>query len=136
MDKELIDMILDHMDKGFLENIIDMFKHDETLYPVLILMLRDERMRVRIGATALVEELVKDSPGPFVRLIPELGELLGDPNPTVRGDAANILGIIRHHDALTYLTDAQNDADFSVREIVKDAIEEISRLPQSVQQND
>lgn len=62
----MTDMILDHMDKGFLENIIDMFKKDETLYPVLISMLRDERMRVRIGATALVEELMKNLQTPFI----------------------------------------------------------------------
>lgn len=127
MDKELTDMILDYMDKGFLENILDMFKHDETLYPVLIPMLRDERMRVKIGATALAEELIKFTQAPLEKLIPELVGLLHDPNPTIRGDAANVLGIIRHKDALPYLQQAASDPDRSVSAIVREAIQEIDR---------
>jgi HEAT repeat protein len=128
MDAELTDMILDHMDKGFLENIIDMFKKDEALYPVLIPMLRDERLRVKIGATALVEELVKNSQASFVRLIPELGGLLLDIDPTVRGDAANVLGIIGHSDALPFLKKMTSDPDRQVKDIVREAIQEINYL--------
>ena len=30
-EEELKTMVLDYMDNGYLENIIDMFKHDESL---------------------------------------------------------------------------------------------------------
>src|SRR5208337_4401008 len=91
---ELRSMVLDYMEKGFLENIIDMLRHDQSLYPLIIDMIRDDRMRVRLGATALVEEIVLNNPvlpDPIIQLIPSIAKLLLDNNPTVRGDAANLL---------------------------------------------
>lgn len=129
MDNELKTMVLDYMEKGFLENIIDMFRHDESLFPLIIDMMKDERVRVRLGATALVEELVKLKPEPIVRMIPDIAALLKDENPTVRGDGANLLDIIKHQDALPFLLTAENDTDSNVREIVKDAIQNIQPLP-------
>ncbi len=134
MDDELKAMVLDHMEKGFLENIIDMFRHDESLFPLIIDMLRDERMRVRLGGTALVEELIKFKPEPLVRLIPDITAFLKDENSTIRGDGANILGIIGHKDALPFLAEVENDADRDVREIAREAIRNIRELkPSSLQ---
>jgi HEAT repeat protein len=127
-NNELRTMILDHMERGFLENIIDMFKHDESLYPLIIDMIKDERVRVRLGATALVEELARFKQKPLVDIVPEIGLLLSDPNPTVRGDSANLLGIIRHANALPFLITIENDENDSVRQIVREAIQDI-RLP-------
>lgn len=124
-DDELKVIVPEHMDRGFLENIIDMFRHHDDLYPLIINMIKDERMRVRLGVTALVEELIKDSPDPLVKIIPDIGRLMKDPDSTVRGDAANILGIIRHKDALPYLQDADNDPDVDVRGIVREAMKDI-----------
>ncbi len=118
-------MVLDYMEKGFLENIIDMLRHDESLYPIVIDMIRDDRMRVRLGATALVEEMVQNNPslpGPIIQLIPSIAKLLQDKSPTVRGDAANLLDIIGHRDALPFLLEALDDENLSVREIVEEAI--------------
>lgn len=125
IDGELKTMVLDYMEKGFLENIIDMFKHDEGLFPLIIDMIKDERVRVRLGATALVEDLIKNKPEPLIRMIPTIAELLKDENPTVRGDGANLLDIINHKDAVPFLLNAQNDTDANVREIVRDAIQNI-----------
>jgi len=122
IDAELKTMILDYMEKGFLENIIDMFKHDESLFPLIIDMIKDERVRVRLGATALAEELIKQKPEPLIRLIPDIAELLKDKNPTVRGDGAYLLSAIHHKDALSFLLNAENDSDSNVREIVREAI--------------
>lgn len=125
---ELKAMVLDHMEKGFLENIIDMFKHDESLYPLVVDMVRDERMRVRLGAIALVEDLVQERKPLFVPLIPGIASLLQDPSPTVRGDGAYILSLLRHREALPYLLEAQQDPDDTVREIIEDAIRDIRSL--------
>lgn len=125
-DDELKTMVLDYMDKGFLENIIDMFKHDETLFPLIIDMISDERVRVRLGAAALVEELVRTDREPFVRLVPAIAKLLDDTNPTLRGDAAYLLGLIRHADALPYLLKARQDDNVFAREIIRDAIHDIT----------
>jgi len=39
-------MIADFMQKGFLENMIDMFKHDTSLYSITGDLLRDERRKL------------------------------------------------------------------------------------------
>lgn len=129
MDNELKAMVLDYMEKGFLENIIDMFRRDENLYPLIADMIRDERMRVRLGATALVEELIRLEPDSRAMLIPDITELLKDEDPIVRGDGANLLDIIKHRDALPFLLLAENDGDANVREIVREAINNIQPLP-------
>src|SRR5512143_5044 len=123
---ELKTMVLDYMAEGYLENIIDMFKHDESLYPLVVDMISDERVRVRLGGAALVEELIKTDRGPFVKIIPEIAKLLDDTNPTLRGDAAYLLGLIRHADALPYLLKVQNDDNVFAREIIVDAIHDIT----------
>ncbi len=123
---ELKTMVLDYMAEGYLENIIDMFKHDETLYPLVIDMISDERVRVRLGGAALVEELVKIDRVPLIRIIPDIARLLEDSNPTLRGDAAYLLGLIRHADAIPYLLKAKDDDNVFAREIIVDAIHDIT----------
>ncbi len=122
---ELKTMVLDYMAEGYLENIIDMFKHDESLYPLVVDMISDERVRVRLGGAALVEELVKIDSVPFVRIIPDIARLLEDSNPTLRGDAAYLLGLIRHADAIPYLLKAKDDDNVFAREIIVEAIHDI-----------
>ena len=82
-----IKMIADYMEKGFLENIIDMFKHDPEYCTYLGTMLGDERMGVRIGTFALVETLVDVENNNLPASIPGIASLLSDPNVTIRGDA-------------------------------------------------
>jgi HEAT repeat protein len=127
-EQELKKMILEYMDKGFLENIIDMFKHDESLFSLIIDMIKDERVRVRLGATALVEELTRSKLEPLIRMIPEIAALLKDENPTIRGDGAYLLEIIGSKEALPYLISAIDDEDPSVREGIKEAIKRIEEI--------
>ncbi len=121
----MLKLIADHMENGFLDNIVDMFKHDKTLYSHLGDLLGDERSRVRIGTVALVETLHTEDKSNVVAAIPGIAKLLKDPNPTIRGDAAYLLGIIGHKDALLFLEEASSDENEAVRETVKEAIEEI-----------
>ncbi|HWR57526.1 MAG TPA: HEAT repeat domain-containing protein [Thermodesulfovibrionales bacterium] len=118
-------MIADYMEKGFLENIIDMFKHDKGLYPLIGGLMTDERTRVRLGMTSLVETLVKEDPDNISRAVLPIAELMKEENPTIRGDAAYLLGIIGHRDALPHLENALDDENPQVREIVRESIEEI-----------
>ena len=120
-------MIADYMEKGFLENIIDMFRHDSRLYLLVGDLMKDERMRVRLGISALVETLAKEDPDNVVRSIPGIATLLKDDNPTMRGDAAYLLGMTGNRAALPFLSAASDDGNDSVREIVKEAIEEINK---------
>jgi HEAT repeat protein len=120
-------MIADYMEKGFLENIIDMFKHDVTLYAYIADLLKDERIVVRIGILALIETLKTEDPENISKGMPSVIPLLKDQNPVVKGDAAYLLGIIGHVDAIPFLEEIIKDEDANVRIIAKEAIEEIGR---------
>ncbi len=124
---DMTSMIADYMEKGFLENIIDMFKHDRTLYPLIGNLMTDERMRVRLGVTALVETLAKEDTGNIPGSIDSIAELLKESNPNTRGDAAYLLGIIGHSAAIPLLEDVLLDDNVHVREIARESIEEIRK---------
>ncbi len=113
------------MENGFLENIIDMLRHDKKLFAFIGDMLEDERSRVRIGAVALVETFVTEDFNSILSAVPGIAKVLKNPNPTIRGDAAYLLGIIGHRDALPFLNEAVNDEHELVRETVVEAIETI-----------
>ncbi len=119
-------MIADYMEGGYLDNIVDMFRHDKSLYSLIGTLLGDERSRVRIGTVALVEALKPEGVDNILQAIPGVAELLKGENATIRGDAAYLLGIIGHQDALPFLRDACNDEDELVQETAEEAIEVIT----------
>lgn len=123
---ELRQMIADYMENGFLENIIDMFKHDNSLYAFIGELMADERVRVRLGISALVETLKKEDPENIDRSVPDILPQLKNPEPVVRGDAAYLLGIIGHKESISLLEEtANNDTNKEVRLIAKEAVEDI-----------
>jgi HEAT repeat protein len=129
---DLKTMLADYMENGLLDNIIDMFKHDQSLYAYIGDLITDERIRVRIGATALVESLRKEDPENVKKAIPHLLPLLKAEAPVIRGDAAYLLGVIGNRDVVPFLNEIINDADTNVRVIAEEAIEDIaadSKLP-------
>jgi hypothetical protein len=124
-DNGMLTMIADHMEKGFLENIIDMFKHDRRLYPIVPAMMSDERSRVRIGTVVLIETLRDEHREEMAGLIPGIGQLLKHETPAIRADAAHLLSIIGHRDALPYLREAEHDDIEPVRQVILESIQEI-----------
>jgi len=129
---DLKTMLADYMENGLLDNIIDMFKYDHSLYAYIGDLIADERIRVRIGATALVESLRKEDPENVHKAIPHLLPLLKAEAPVIRGDAAYLLGVIGKRDVVPFLNEIINDADTNVRMIAEEAIEDIaanSKLP-------
>jgi hypothetical protein len=127
----MVKMITDYMEGGFLDNIISMFRQDKNLYPLIGDMLGDERGRVRLGTIALVETLMPDNLNMILSSIPGIANLLKNPNPTIRGDAAHLLGIIGHKDALTPLLEASEDKHEMVREAVRESIDIINGVSAS-----
>jgi hypothetical protein len=124
-DDELRVLLIEHMGKGFLENIIAMMKQDRSMVRFLPDMLGDEAIAVRLGATALVEELVKDHRHVLAGAVPGVIALLAHESPTVRGDAANVLGIIGDRSARESIVRLLEDRTAAVREIAREALEEI-----------
>jgi hypothetical protein len=120
-----IKMIAEHMETGFLENIIDLFKHDKSYYPYIGNLMGDERGQVRIGTFALVETMMDEDFEHIVSAIPGIAKLLKDKNPTIRGDAAHLLGVIGHKNALPFLSAIPDEKNALVRKAIEEAIEEI-----------
>lgn len=115
-------MLADYMESGFLENIIDMVKHDRKLFDVLGHLISDERGRVRLGTVALFEEMRVQYPDEIAKAIPAIAAGLKSPNPTVRADAAYLLGIIGNSIAVPYLSETLKDGNSLVRDVAGDSI--------------
>jgi hypothetical protein len=128
-DIEMRDMLIEYMGNGFLENIIAMFKQDSSLYRFIPDMLGDENLRVRLGATALVEELVVEHRKELSAAVPGTVRLLTQESPTIRGDAASVLGIIKDASAIEALRICLHDSHPGVREVARDALDAIAGYP-------
>ncbi len=122
-DIEMRAMLIEYMGNGFLENIIALLKQDDSLYRFIPDMLGDENLRVRLGATALVEELIVEHRKELMAAVPGIIELLKHESPTMRGDAASVLGIIKDASAIDALRRCLHDDHPGVREIARDALE-------------
>jgi HEAT repeat protein len=124
-DNEMRSLLVDYMGRGFLDNIIALFRQDESLYRFTADLLGNDNIRVRLGATALVEELAGERRNEFRAAVPGLVALLGHDNPTIRGDAAFVLGIIGDGEAKQALQESLKDSHAGVREAAREALEEI-----------
>lgn len=118
-------MLADYMENGLLDNIIDMFKYDATLYDLIPALIRDERLRVRIGTIALLESLAKEDPNNIDKAIRSITPLLKDNNPLVAGDVAYILGMIANKETIPFLEEIMNSEDPNVKTIAEEAIQDI-----------
>ncbi|NWF75853.1 MAG: HEAT repeat domain-containing protein [Nitrospirae bacterium] len=125
---DLKTMIADYMEGGYLDNIIDMFKHDPSLYVFVGELLTDERMRVRIGTAALIETLKSEDPVNVKKAINSLIPLLENESPVVRGDVAYVLGIIGDKDTMHLLEKLKEDEDENVKTIAQESIDEIKKI--------
>jgi HEAT repeat protein len=124
-DYEMKEMLIEYMGKGFLDNIIALFKQDPLLHRFVPDMIGNENIRVRLGATALVEELAELHRDQVKAAVPGLIALLKHENPTIRGDAAFVLGVIRDGSAREALTVSLKDSHPGVREAARDALSEL-----------
>ncbi len=122
---DLKTMIADYLENGFLENIIDMFKYDKSLYAYIGDLMQDERMRVRLGVSALIETLQREDSVNVIQAIPSILPLLKNQNPMIRGDAAYLLGIIGQQDTIPFPHETMIDENTDVRIIAQEAIEDI-----------
>ncbi len=102
-----------------------MFRHDSSLYRFVGELIQDERVRVRIGITAMMEELRSLDSCNLPAAVPVLLPLLDHDKAVVRGDVANILGLIGDKSLLPALENMLDDEDPDVRIIAGEAIGEI-----------
>ncbi len=126
-DNSDIKMIADYMENGFLDNIIDMFSHDKSLFKILGSLMADERNRVRLGAIALIEALKPQYNEEIIKTIPDIAKNLKSQDAIARADAVYLLEVIGHESAISYLKELLNDENPLVKEITQDAIMELSK---------
>lgn len=120
--EELLKTIADFLEMGHAENVVALFKKDTTMYSLSGDLLRDERFSVRLGTAVLFEELTQLRPQEVKLALPSLLPLLKEPDPFLRGEAANIIGIINAEEGLAHLRDLQDDPNSQVAEIVTDIL--------------
>ena len=126
-DTEMRDMLVEYMGKGFLENIMALFKQEPGLARFIPDMISQENVGVRLGTTALVEELASEHAAILRHAAPGLITLLSNGNPTIRGDAASLLGTIGDASARDPLSALLEDGNAAVREVARIALEELEQ---------
>ena len=119
-DQELRQVMADFLEMGHVENIMAMVRQDPSLYRLTGDLLRDERFMVRMGVAVLFEAMREERPDEVPLAIPSLVPLLTEPTPWIRGEAANILGLIGTPAALALLEPLRHDPEPQIREIVAD----------------
>lgn len=123
---DMVTVIADFLEMGLVENIVAMFKQDRTYYSLTGKLIQDERFMVRVGVAVLFEELKAVRPDEITLALPVLLPLLTCQTAYVRGEAANLLGIVGTEEALEAMTPLANDSDPQVREIVADILADTS----------
>lgn len=119
-------MLFDYLDNGYLESLIIFFEHEPEQLKLIPKMLSDERIRLKVGAFAILEELKEKNRELLKSIVPNLAELLKSPSKNVRGDAAYALEIIGDASAKPALIEAlSREEDSQVKEFLEDALRSI-----------
>ena len=123
-DSELLKVIADFLEMGYVENIVAMFKQDNRYYQWVGELLEDERFAVRLGVSILFEYLIEDRPNEVSLALPSLTSALQHETALVRGEAASVLAIIATNDAIALVRMVKNDPDAQVAAIAQDILTE------------
>ncbi len=122
-DDELLTVIADFLDMGFVENIVAMFRQETRYYRWIDRLLADERFAVRLGVSVLFEYLVQERPQEVGLALPSLVAALDSDLARVRGEAVSVLGIIGTDEALAHVRAMVNDPDPQVAEVARDILD-------------
>jgi len=118
--------VAEFLGKGLLDVLVDLFKSDPALYGLLGELLADQQLGVRLGASALVEDLAVSDPDRRPLAAAALAPLLAGADPVRRGDAAWLLGFVGGAAELAALESlAEQDPNADVREAAAEAAEKI-----------
>jgi hypothetical protein len=121
-DEALLQVIVDFLAMGHVDNIVAMFRQEPRYFAWTGRLLTDERFAVRLGVSVLFEHLAGLCPERLSLAVPGLVEQLGHPVEWVRGEAASVLAIVGTEAALAALPPLLDDRSPQVREIVRDIL--------------
>jgi len=118
--------VADFLGQGLLDVLVDLFKSDPAHYALLGELLASPDMGVRLGVSALVEELAAADPARRPLATAALAPLLSADDPVRRGDSAYLLGFAGGAAELPALDAlAAGDPNADVREAAAEAAERI-----------
>jgi hypothetical protein len=106
-EKELIEWLIrldsnDYLDRLYRNHLMEkrmdeawkrLLHHPQDL-PIIAGLIRDEAFSIKLGAMALLEQVVDEAPLLHEALFQALGPLLEDPSDLVVGDGAYLLGLL------------------------------------------
>lgn len=119
-------MLFDYLENGYLENIITFFEHEPSQLSLIPKILADERLRLKVGALAIIEELKNKNFKELSNITPLLVELLKSPEKNIRADAAFALELISDLNAKPALIEAlKKEQDPQVKELIEDALKRL-----------
>ena len=121
-DEELLKVIADFLEMGYVENIVAMFKQDPRYYGWVGTLLEDERFAVRLGVSVLFEYLVEDCQDQLHLAIPSLATALRHKTSWVRGEAISVLAIIDSTEAIDLIQTMAEDPAPEVKALVLDIL--------------
>ena len=118
----LKDYFFEMLKSGRRRKVEDMIRADPQRSVALVDLMREPEasMAIRLGIGAVLEEFQGSAIA--APMVPKLADMLHDPEPRNRADAAHFLSLIGDGEALKLLRDCLNDPDPEVREIAYDAL--------------
>lgn len=118
----LKDYFFEMLKSGHRGKVEDMIRADPQRSIALVDLMRDPEasMAIRLGIGAVLEEFQGSAIA--APMTPKLADMLHDPEPRNRADAAHFLSLIGDGEALKILRDCLNHPDPEVREIAYDAL--------------
>lgn len=123
--KEFTELLSSDLENGDIEKVVSLFQYNQDLYETLDRLLVGGNMFVRLGVNMLLEDLKEIKPGDIHLALAKLIPLLSHENPTIRGDAADMIGNVGSADHIELLTPLLNDEHSQVREVAGEAIENL-----------
>lgn len=121
-DAELLKVIKDFLDMGYVDNIVAMFDRDSRYFSWTGNILDDERFNVRLGVSILFEELKARGCDSVNLAVAPLEELLSSDQPLLRGEALSVLAIINDPNLTAQAERMLSDEHPQVREVAKDIL--------------
>ena len=108
-----------------LSKVQELFRKNPSYLDYSADFMADERMRVRLAATSILEDLSAVIPEQIAPVVFLLIPLLQHPNHLVRGDAANLIAILDGKNRKEILKAMEDDPDPQVREVIRDILQDL-----------
>lgn len=121
--KEFTKLLGDDLAINDTDKVTTLFQYNITLYETVGPLIKDERMMVRVALNVVMDDLIETRPDDVHLALASLIPLFKDESPTVRGDVADLIGMIGDKSQIAVLEPLLKDPHPQVVEMVKESIE-------------